>query len=293
MRRMMDAWMIAGLVIAALALGAAPAAAGEGVIIKAEQKVAFMGDSITQAGWGSKTGYVRLVVSGLEANGVNVVPVPAGISGHKSNQMLARLDRDVLSKKPDWMTLSCGVNDVWHGARGVPLEQYRKNITEVVDKCQAAGVEVMILTATMIGEEADNANNKKLKPYNDFLHELAKEKKCLLADLNADMQADLAKSEQAGKKRGRLLTSDGVHMNVMGDQVMARGILRTFGLGDEHLQKAQEAWADIPDAVKVDATCRMSLRQYQALEAAAASQKKPVRKLCDEILSKGLETLVK
>jgi len=37
----------------------------------------------------------------------------------------------------------------------------------------------------------------------------------------------------------------------------------------------------------------MSLRQYQALEAAAASQKKPVRKLCDEILRKGLETLVK
>ncbi len=28
--------------------------------------------------------------------------------------MLARLDEAVISKKPQWMTLSCGVNDVWH-----------------------------------------------------------------------------------------------------------------------------------------------------------------------------------
>jgi hypothetical protein len=28
--------------------------------------------------------------------------------------LLARLDAEVISKKPQWMTLSCGVNDVWH-----------------------------------------------------------------------------------------------------------------------------------------------------------------------------------
>lgn len=27
--------------------------------------------------------------------------------------MLARLDASVISKDPDWMLLSCGVNDVW------------------------------------------------------------------------------------------------------------------------------------------------------------------------------------
>ena len=44
----------------------------------------------------------------------------------------ARLDRDVISKKPDWMTLSCGVNDVWHGKRGVNLEDYKKNIASII-----------------------------------------------------------------------------------------------------------------------------------------------------------------
>ena len=74
--------------------------------VKTGEKVAFLGDSITQFGWGSPLGYVRLIVSGLEANGVKVEPIPAGISGHKSNDMLGRLDRDVLSKKPDWVTIS-------------------------------------------------------------------------------------------------------------------------------------------------------------------------------------------
>ncbi len=96
------------------------------------QTVAFLGDSITQGGWQNPAGYVRLIVAGFSNNGVSIKPVPAGISGHKSDQMLARLDRDVLSKKPDWMTLSCGVNDVWHGEKGIPLDRYKSNITAIV-----------------------------------------------------------------------------------------------------------------------------------------------------------------
>jgi lysophospholipase L1-like esterase len=207
--------------------------------VKEGQKIAFMGDSITQAGAGPD-GYITLVIRGLEAAGVKTMAIPAGISGHKSNQMLERLDRDVLSKKPQWMTLSCGVNDVWHGANGVQLDQYKENITKIVDQCQAADIQVMILTSTMIGEDEPNANNQKLAGYNEFLRELAKEKKCLLADLNADMQAEIAKA--GADKKGNLLTTDGVHMNPAGNKMMATGVLKGFGLSAEQLKKAQESW---------------------------------------------------
>ncbi len=96
------------------------------IAIKSGEKVAFLGDSITQQGKSSPTGYVNLVSDGLAQHGVAIEVIGAGISGHKSNQMLERLERDVLSKKPQWMTLSCGVNDVWHGARGVALDEYKK-----------------------------------------------------------------------------------------------------------------------------------------------------------------------
>lgn len=210
--------------------------------LKNGQKIGFLGDSITQAG-AEPQGYVSLVIRGLEANGIQVGSIPAGIGGHKSNQMLERLERDVLSKKPDWMTLSCGVNDVWHGANGIPLEPYQKNITEIVEKCQAAGVKVMILTATMIGEDAPNSNNQKLAAYNDFLRDLAKKKKCRLADLNADMQAAIAKAKKESNHQGNLLTSDGVHMNPEGNRLMATGVLRAFGLNAKQLKKAQDSWS--------------------------------------------------
>lgn len=227
--------------MAAAALMTGSALMGGEIAVKEGQKIAFMGDSITQAGAGPK-GYVTLVIKGLEAADVKTTAIPAGISGHKSNNMLERLDRDALSKKPDWMTLSCGVNDVWHGANGVPLDQYKINITKIVDQCQTAGVKVMILTSTMIGEDQPNPNNQKLAVYNDFLKELAKEKKCLLADLNADMQAIITKA--GAEKKGNILTGDGVHMNPAGDQMMALGVLKAFGLSDEQLVKAKASWAD-------------------------------------------------
>lgn len=231
---------ILNMMAAAALMAGSTLMAGE-IAVKEGQKIAFMGDSITQAGAGPK-GYVTLVIKGLEAAGVKTTAIPAGISGHKSNNMLERLDRDALSKKPDWMTLSCGVNDVWHSANGVPLDQYKINITKIVDQCQTAGVKVIILTSTMIGEDQPNPNNQKLVAYNDFLKELAKEKKCLLADLNADMQAIITKA--GAEKKGNILTGDGVHMNPAGNEMMALGVLKAFGLSDEQIEKAKASWAD-------------------------------------------------
>ena len=51
-------------------------------------KIAFLGDSITAAG-ARPGGYCQLVLHGLKKEGIDVSGVFAGISGHKSNQMLA------------------------------------------------------------------------------------------------------------------------------------------------------------------------------------------------------------
>ncbi len=264
--------------VAGAALLAASTASAE-ILVKDGQKVAFMGDSITAGGWGNPAGYVRLVVAGLEANGVKVMPIPAGISGHKSNQMLERLKRDALDKKPDWMTLSCGVNDVWHGARGVPLDQYKTNITAILDQCAAAGTKVVVLTATVISEELDAENNQKLAPYNEFLRSLAKERKAPLADLYGMFATAIKATPNTTGKAGRLLTSDGVHMNPAGDQLMARGVLQAFGLDAAQLEKAQSAWADMPGGGTVKArfdagqgksfqvTHKLTMRQRDALAA--------------------------
>ena len=286
-RRKMGA-MLALATVGLLAGAAwAPVQAQE-IAVKSGEKIAFLGDSITAQGASSPGGYVKLVISGLEANGVKAEAIPAGISGHKSNQMLERLDKDVISKKPNWMTLSCGVNDVWHQERGggVLIDQYKTNITAIVDKAQAAGIKVMLLTATMIREDQSNANNQKLVAYNDFLRALAAEKKCLLADLNADMQTAL---KAAPPHKGNWLTGDGVHMNPLGNQMMATGVLKAFGLSEAQMQKAREAWSGIPQGVDGNIT----LGQYNRLVELAAKQNRSLNDLISEALVKAVDTLLK
>ena len=260
--------------------------------VKSGETVAFLGDSITQQGQNSPGGYVRLVGSGLAANGVKIEIVGAGIGGHKSNQMLERLDRDVLGKKPQWMTLSCGVNDVWHGEKGVPLEDYKKNITAIVDKAQAAGVKVMLLTSTMIREDQANAENQKLIGYNEFLRALAVEKKCLLADLNAGMQAAIAELATTRPVKGNYLTVDGVHMAFSGNVMMATGVLKGLGLNAAEMAKAKEAWLDIPGTTNVAAKMDLTWRQQQQLEKLAAARKTTADALVNGEFSKLVKTLL-
>ncbi|MES2439944.1 MAG: SGNH/GDSL hydrolase family protein [Verrucomicrobiota bacterium] len=283
------------ITILSILLSAAASLLNAEIPIKSGSKVAFLGDSITQGGNNSPGGYVRLVGSGLAANSVKIEIIGAGVSGHKSNQMLERLERDVLSKKPDWMTLSCGVNDVWHGDKGVSLEDYKKNITAIVDQAQAAGIKVMILTSTMIREDQSNAENQKLVAYNDFLRTLVTEKKCLFADLNAEMQAAIAEAAKSTRPRikGNYMTTDGVHMALAGNLMMATGVLKGLGLSDTELAKAKDAWLDVPGATSVSAKLDLSLRQVQQLEKLAAKRKTTVDALLNEEFSKLGTSLVK
>jgi len=262
--------------------------------VKSGEKIAFLGDSITQLGASSPSGYVHLVISGLEANGIKSEAIPAGISGHKSDNMLERLERDVLNKKPNLMALSCGVNDVWHGERGIPLEKYKENIRAIVERAQAANIKVVILTSTMITENPDNPNNKKLGSYNEFLRELAKEKKCPLADLNADMQAALKKAEANPPRLpvGQWFTCDGVHMNVIGNQMMAVGVLKALGLNEAQIAKAKEHWLDIPQSCEMSGKAKVSIRQFNQLNELAAKRNITVNDLLNKEFVKAVESLL-
>lgn len=263
------------------ALFCAAALTGSELKIKNGESLAFLGDSITQQGWTNPYGYLHLVGTALKSKGVEIKIIPAGISGHKSTDMNARMERDVVKKKPVWMTLSCGVNDVWHGAHGVSLDRYKKEITSILDKADKAGIKVIVLTATMIKEDAQNDLNKKLIPYNEFLRQIARERKYLLADLNADMQKIVAESKAKNPKyRGNFLTSDGVHMADAGNEMMARGILKQFGMTDAELDKVkEEVWKKIPtrQLPRVYLTREEEAALYRKAKAAGLSPEQYIR----------------
>jgi lysophospholipase L1-like esterase len=270
-------------------------------LVKSGESIGFLGDSITYSGafsydkdlgYFSKEnpgGYVRLVASGLATQGINVTVIPAGWSGNTSKDMLGRVEKDVLSKKATWMTLSAGVNDVMHKA--VELEDYKTAVTGILDRAQAAGVKVVVLTATQIGLPVTNPENLKLAGYNAWLRETAKARNLLLADVNAAMVAEQQSLEKAGIKRS--LTTDGVHMNVYGDMVMAKTVLAAFGLNDRQLATAQAKWNEIPEIFPTTAKIKLSGNELAALEAFAAKQNKPVETVAAEIFANAVKATVK
>ncbi len=187
------------------------------IALQPGQTVAFFGASITEAGWASPTGFIRLIASGLEAVGTPIVVLPAGVSGNTSRDMLARMERDIIQPKPDWVSIDAGRNDVWHGT--VDFPEYLSNLTAMVDRAQAAGIRVILQTCTPIGEDLGNELNAKLAFSIHFQRYLAAQKKCLLADLSDIFHRVLA--DKPVTDTDNWLTTDGVHPNPRGDRLLA------------------------------------------------------------------------
>lgn len=216
-------------------------AQAQNFILKDGDSIVFLGDSITQAG-ARPEGYVTLFKVFCGVNGFEVKVTNAGISGHKSNDMLARLQKDVLDHHPTWVSVSCGVNDVWHlfahSGKGVPLPEYKENMTKIVERCQKAGAKVLLLTATPIYEDLNSKENQKLREYNVFLRWLAKEKGLVLCDL---FEA-FAKQYREKQVEENVLTTDGVHMKPKGNRLMAGEILRALGASGRQMRLAERRW---------------------------------------------------
>lgn len=228
-------------------------------------KIAFLGDSITELGTKNASGYVNLVMDGLKRSGINATLVPAGVSGNQCIHMIKRLDKDVISKKPQWMFLSCGVNDANNGMDnpGIPLETYKKTIGEILDKCKKAQINVIILTATPVVEETEHVANKNLVPYNEFLRTLAKERNLPVIDLNQRVNTILAKKPDPAK---RYLTVDGTHMNPRGDVLLAYTILESLGADPVVLTECVGAWLTDQKAWRTKLNLDLSIDEMEKLE---------------------------
>ena len=102
------------------------------------------------AAYALKTGYPALNMPAF---------VNAGISGQKAEDMAPRFAKDMkLADKPAVTFINVGINDVWHRLAQphdpAVLEAYKADVTKMVDMAQAAGAKVVLLTPTVIQENA-------------------------------------------------------------------------------------------------------------------------------------------
>ena len=225
-----------GLILFGLiAMQVAAAKADEPSIkLKAEDRIVFLGDSITQAGAGPN-GYVTMIRQALEKKhaDLKIEVIGAGISGNKVPNLQQRVDKDVIAKKPTIVVIYIGINDVWHGekdpAKGTMPDAFESGLKEVIGKCRDAGAAVVLCTPSVIGEKTGGANalDAKLDQYSDISRKLAKELKLPLCDLRQAFLDHLKANNKDNSEKG-ILTSDRVHLNQAGNEFVAATMLKTL-----------------------------------------------------------------
>ncbi|HUT33023.1 MAG TPA: SGNH/GDSL hydrolase family protein [Planctomycetota bacterium] len=212
-------------------------------------RIVFLGDSIT-AGGGGAHGYITLVKNTLaqECKDLGIEVFNAGISGHKVPNLQARLDKDVIAKKPTIVFIYIGINDVWHWrknakgemAGGTTKEKFEEGLKDLIARIKAAGARVVLCTPSTIGEKPDGTNERDamLEEYSDISRKVAADTGVQLNDLRKAFIAYEKENNKEGKARG-VLTGDGVHLNPAGNKFVAGLMLQALGIKAEPVETKQ------------------------------------------------------
>jgi acyl-CoA thioesterase I len=105
-------------------------------------KIVVLGDSLTSGrGIGKDAAYPAILQERLEDDGYAYEVVNAGISGDTTARALRRY-REALEEDVEILILALGAND---GLRGVPVDQVKSNLSEIMDDAQRRGIETILV----------------------------------------------------------------------------------------------------------------------------------------------------
>jgi len=207
--------------------------AAKQVELKKGDRIIFFGDSLTELAGKEEPkkfvtkGYVRIVRDTLlekhKDKGLEIDWVATG--GHTVPDLLKRVDKDVIAKKPTIVVIQIGCND----ARRIPKETFKSGLEELIDKLQKEKIQVIQCSLTSVGEKHDGTNkdDPKLDEFAAVEREVAKAKGVPLNDLRAAFVAHWKKNNLENKPSG-ILTYDGNHFNDAGHQFVAEQMLKKF-----------------------------------------------------------------
>ncbi len=216
----------------------------QGADLLAGKRVMVLGDSITQGG-----GYVTFIEYLLEKQNptldFDIISVglssetTSGLSeeGHAGGRfprpcLHERLDRALAAVKPELVIACYGMNDGIYLPYGENrMEAFRGGITHMVEKCNAAGAQVILVTPPVF--DSGRANPDSYADYDTVLAKFAQWEVnspprgvLAVADLHTPMAEALA--ERQKKDPAYYFARDGVHPNELGHLIMALSILHAL-----------------------------------------------------------------
>lgn len=180
---------------------------------RAEMRVVFMGDSITDL-WSRAAG--------------GFFPgkpyINRGISGQTTPQMLIRFRPDVIALKPKVVVILAGTNDIAGNTGPMTLAMTEDNFATMAELARANGIRVVFASLLPVSDYGHNREGKpviqterrppgQIKALNEWIKSYASQKGCGYLDYFTAMV------DESGMLR-KELSDDGLHPNAAGYAVM-------------------------------------------------------------------------
>ena len=230
------------------------------------ERILFLGDSITHADQ-----YVSLIETQLRISGLDPLPqiINLGLSSETCSGLSEpdhpfprpdihrRLDRALAIVQPDLVVACYGMNDgIYHPFDEQRFAAYRDGITRLVDKVHAAGAKIVLMTPPpfdplplkdsgklLPAGEAKYAYFAVYENYDDVVrrygewllgHEdaVAPPAAEMVIDLHGPIRRFLA--EKRTTDPAFTVAGDGVHPNGDGHRMIAKTVLRAWGVDNWH-----------------------------------------------------------
>lgn len=196
--------------------------------LKKNDLILFIGDSITDCGRNREEeydlgdGYVRMVAAALSVlrPELSLMILNRGISGDKTSDVLARLEKDCLSYRPAMVSIGMGINDVWHRLFGTGLtdaeieENYRQCLVQIREVL--GDIPLLILEPFLTQDASVEIPREEVERLFPIVRRLASEFSATFVELDAP----LSKACEAFPPLS--LTKEGVHPTKEGHSIIAK-----------------------------------------------------------------------
>lgn len=182
--------------------------------------------------------FLFLALVGLFSSCVrNITVLNKGIGGNNSNDLLKRLDRDVLAENPDLVILMAGSNDMINSKKFISYATFRDNYQSLIHQLKSRGIQVVVMSPPPVdtGYVFQRHNrqlfsqepNAKLDSLNHLIRQLARDNEVHYIDLHQAFKAQGSPnrlSQSLIVNQANLGIPDGLHPTREGYQLIANEV---------------------------------------------------------------------
>jgi acyl-CoA thioesterase-1 len=183
------------------------------VVASPGKTILVFGDSLSD-GFGLKRNeaYPAVLASKLRAAGLQFTVINASATGSTTEGGLRRLPPH-LKRKIDIFILELGINDAF---RGVPIDEIRANLQQIIDKVKARNPNLRLVIAGM--QFPNDTGDDYVSAFDRMFREIAAKNQAALVPYLLDGVAG----------EPSLNLADGIHPNAAGQRILAGNVWRVL-----------------------------------------------------------------